>query len=37
MFKLAKRIGEDELDELGERMMERFEQLSARGPQRRAA
>jgi hemerythrin superfamily protein len=37
MFKLAKRIGEDELDELGERMMERFEQLSARGSQRRAA
>ena len=37
MFKLAKKIGDDELDELGERMMERFEQLSARGSQRKAA
>lgn len=37
MFKLAKKIGEDELDALGERMMARFEQLRARGPQRKAA
>jgi hemerythrin-like domain-containing protein len=35
MFKLARKIGEDELDELGERMEERFEQLT--GQQRRKA
>jgi hemerythrin superfamily protein len=35
MFKLARKIGEDELDELGERMEARFEQVT--GPQKRRA
>ena len=36
MFKLAKKIGDDELEDLGERMMARFEALTGQG-RRRAA
>jgi hemerythrin superfamily protein len=36
MFKLAKKIGDDELEELGERMHVRFEELAG-GRRRRAA
>jgi Hemerythrin HHE cation binding domain len=36
MFKLAKKLGDDELEDLGERMMTRFEALSGQG-RRRAA
>jgi hemerythrin superfamily protein len=36
MFKLAKKLGEDELEELGERMEQRFQEMTAKG-QRRAA
>jgi hemerythrin superfamily protein len=36
MFKLAKKLGEDELEDLGERMEARFEQLHGEG-RRRAA
>ena len=31
MFKLARKLDEDELDELGDRMMERFQAMSGRG------
>ena len=36
MFKLAKKIGEDELDELGERMEQRFEQVTGKAKRRAA-
>ena len=36
MFKLAKKLGDDELEELGTRMEERFEQITQQG-RRRAA
>ena len=36
MFKLAKKLGDDELEELGTRMEERFEQISQQG-RRKAA
>lgn len=36
MFKTAKRIGEDELEELGERMQARFEQVTGQRQQRAA-
>jgi hemerythrin superfamily protein len=37
MFKLAKKIGEDELDDLGEQMQERFQELSGQRGEPRAA
>ena len=37
MFKTAKRIGAEELEELGTRMEERFQQLMSGQPKRRAA
>ena len=36
MFKLAKKLGDDELDDLGQRMMARFEALTGQG-RRKAA
>ena len=36
MFKLAKKIGEDELDELGERMEQRFEEVTGKAKRRAA-
>ena len=36
MFKLAKKIGEDELEDLGTRMEERFEQIRGQGGRRAA-
>ena len=36
MFKLAKKLGDDELDELGDQMEERFEQISGQGGRRAA-
>jgi hemerythrin superfamily protein len=37
MFKTAKRIGEDQLEELGERMEQRFEELTGQQRQQKAA
>jgi len=36
MFKLAKKIGEDELDDLGERMEQRFEEVTGKAKRRAA-